>query len=78
MSEGLEGRSNNPVALLLDTLNHPLADLGQDQETHLEWRHEETKVIPHVVLGKGPPGGAWQVTKNIASVHHKPKHHQIF
>ncbi|XP_014667247.1 PREDICTED: oxidative stress-induced growth inhibitor 2-like [Priapulus caudatus] len=63
LSEGLEGRSSNPVALLFDTLARPMADLGQDHETHLSWKYESSEAIPHVVLGRGPPGGAWQMMK---------------
>ena len=61
MVQGLEGRSNNPVSLLMDTLNHPCADLGLELPSLLEWhRHPECQV-DHIVLGKGPPGGSWQV-----------------
>ncbi|XP_035678590.1 oxidative stress-induced growth inhibitor 1-like isoform X2 [Branchiostoma floridae] len=60
LSEGLEGRSNNPVALLMDTLCHPNADLGMDEPSCLQWNHHPARNIPHVVLGRGPPGGAWQ------------------
>ncbi|XP_078608128.1 oxidative stress-induced growth inhibitor 1-like isoform X1 [Branchiostoma floridae x Branchiostoma japonicum] len=59
LSEGLEGRSNNPVALLMDTLCHPNADLGMDEPSCLQWNHHPARNIPHVVLGRGPPGGAW-------------------
>ncbi|CAH1270650.1 OSGIN2 [Branchiostoma lanceolatum] len=59
LSEGLEGRSNNPVALLMDTLCHPNADLGMDEPSCLQWNRHPARNIPHVVLGKGPPGGAW-------------------
>lgn len=61
LSEGLEGRSPNPVALLFDALTHPDADLGIDTGSLLEWRHDPSRHIPHVVLGKGPVGGAWQM-----------------
>ncbi|CAH1269586.1 OSGIN2 [Branchiostoma lanceolatum] len=60
LSEGLEGRSNNPVALLMDSLCHPNADLGMDEPSCLQWNHHPARNISHVVLGKGPPGGAWQ------------------
>ncbi|XP_067138744.1 oxidative stress-induced growth inhibitor 1-like [Centruroides vittatus] len=59
LSEGLEGRSNNPVSLLFDVLNHPEADLGVDNPSLLSWCREPWREIDHVVLGKGPPGGAW-------------------
>uniref|UniRef100_A0A8D0L3I7 L-amino-acid oxidase n=1 Tax=Sphenodon punctatus TaxID=8508 RepID=A0A8D0L3I7_SPHPU len=59
LSEGLEGRSSNPVAVLFDTLLHPDADFGFDYPPVLEWKLEQHHYIPHLVLGKGPPGGAW-------------------
>ncbi|GFO28801.1 oxidative stress-induced growth inhibitor 2 [Plakobranchus ocellatus] len=60
LSDGLEGRSNNPVALLFDQLLHPDADLGVDAPSALDWKHDEQHYIPHVVLGKTRPGGTWQ------------------
>lgn len=36
---GLEGRSTNPVSLLLDALEHPYADLGFDLPSLIEWNH---------------------------------------
>jgi hypothetical protein len=59
--QGLEGRSNNPVSLLMDTLNHPCADLGLELPSLLEWRRHPECQVDHIVLGKGPPGGFWQV-----------------
>ncbi|XP_019342212.1 oxidative stress-induced growth inhibitor 2 isoform X2 [Alligator mississippiensis] len=59
LSEGLEGRSSNPVAVLFDTLLHPEADFGYDYPPVLHWKLEQHHYIPHIVLGKGPPGGAW-------------------
>ncbi|KAI5620534.1 oxidative stress-induced growth inhibitor 2, partial [Silurus asotus] len=59
LSEGLEGRSGNPVALLFDTLLHPNADLGFEIPSVLQWKLEKQHQIPHLVLGKGTPGGAW-------------------
>ncbi|KAK6185826.1 hypothetical protein SNE40_007974 [Patella caerulea] len=60
LSEGLEGRTSNPVALLLDALQHPDADLGADNPSLLYWKKVENVAIPHVVLGKTKPGGSWQ------------------
>lgn len=60
LAEGLEGRSPNPVALLLDALCRPDADLGVDNPSLLEWKFEKEHAIEHVVLGKGKAGGAWQ------------------
>ena len=55
----MEGRSNNPVALLFDTLNHPGVDVGDKLPSSLEWRYDPSKAIPHLVLGKQCPGGCW-------------------
>lgn len=63
LSEGLEGRSSNPVAVLFDTLLHPDADFGYDYPPVLHWKLEQHNYIPHIVFGKGPPGGAWHVSK---------------
>jgi len=60
LSEGLEGRSNYPVALLLDALQKPEADLGLKNPSLLEWRHVSDARVDHVVLGRGGPGGVWQ------------------
>ena len=59
--QGLEGRSTNPVSLLLDALQKPEADLGLELPSLLEWRHVEEGKVDHVVLGRGKPGGIWQV-----------------
>ncbi|KAM8757141.1 oxidative stress induced growth inhibitor 1 isoform 1-T2 [Acanthopagrus schlegelii] len=59
LCEGLEGRSSNPVAVLFDSLLLPDSDFGLDHTSPLEWRYEAERAIPHLVLGKGPPGGAW-------------------
>ncbi|XP_023949358.2 oxidative stress-induced growth inhibitor 1 [Bicyclus anynana] len=59
LAEGLEGRSQNPIALLVDNLLRPCADLGIQEESLIEWRYDVEKQIEHVVLGRGPPGGAW-------------------
>ncbi|XP_067414356.1 oxidative stress-induced growth inhibitor 2 [Emydura macquarii macquarii] len=64
LSEGLEGRSSNPVAVLFDTLLHPDADFGYDYPPVLHWKLEQHHYIPHIVLGKGPPGGAWNTMED--------------
>lgn len=69
LSNGLEGRSGGkPLSLLVDHLQHPCTDAGLDLPPLLAWlppnstsETAEHKVFDHVVLGKGPPGGAWQV-----------------
>lgn len=63
LCEGLEGRSGNPVAVLFDTLLHPNADLGFEFPPVLQWRLEKKHHIPHLVLGKATPGGAWHVSE---------------
>lgn len=61
LCEGLQGRSSNPVAVLFDSLLLPDSDFGLDHISPLEWRYEPERAVPHLVLGKGPPGGAWHV-----------------
>lgn len=48
------------MALLFDTLNHPEADLGLELPSLLNWHKNPKGAADHVVIGKGPPGGAWQ------------------
>ncbi|CAL1538647.1 unnamed protein product [Lymnaea stagnalis] len=60
LCDGLEGRSNNPVALLFDSLFHPDADLGADNPPAMDWKYQAEHEVPHVVLGKTKPGGTWQ------------------
>jgi len=64
LSEGLEGRSSNPVAVLFDALTSPDADLGADLPSCLEFRHEPESAIPHAVFGKGAPGGSWNTIES--------------
>ncbi|XP_053670381.1 oxidative stress-induced growth inhibitor 2-like [Anopheles nili] len=59
LADGLEGRSTNPVSLLLDSLQHPCADLGMDLPSMVDYRYHPEKEIDHLVLGRGPPGGSW-------------------
>ena len=66
LSDGLEGRSSNPLALLFDSLSHPDADMGVETPSLLRWQQEEDKAIPHVVLGKVAEGGIWQVRGRAA------------
>uniref|UniRef100_A0A2K5X798 Oxidative stress induced growth inhibitor 1 n=1 Tax=Macaca fascicularis TaxID=9541 RepID=A0A2K5X798_MACFA len=62
LSEGLEGRSQSPVALLFDALLRPDTDFGGNMKSVLTWKHQEEHAIPHVVLGRNLPGGAWHVS----------------
>ncbi|XP_037372138.1 oxidative stress-induced growth inhibitor 1 isoform X2 [Talpa occidentalis] len=59
LSEGLEGRCQSPVALLFDTLLRPDTDFGGTMESVLTWKFQKERAIPHVVLGRNLPGGAW-------------------
>ncbi|KAM5263167.1 oxidative stress-induced growth inhibitor 1 [Ctenodactylus gundi] len=59
LSEGLEGRSQSPVALLFDALLRPDTDIGSSVDSVLTWRRKKERAVPHLVLGRGPPGGAW-------------------
>lgn len=59
LSEGLEGRSFNPVAVLFDQLQRPNTDLGYEQGSCLKWLHNQDHTVNHLVLGYGPPGGSW-------------------
>lgn len=70
LASGLEGRNaGKPLSLLMDQLQHPCLDAGLDVPSLLDWvpfeEHVEHKYIDHVVLGKGPPGGAWHVSITI-------------
>lgn len=38
LAVGLEGRSTNPVSLLLDALVHPCADIGLEMAPLVEWK----------------------------------------
>lgn len=65
LSAGIEGRGGGrPLALLMDHLQHPCVDAGLDVASLLDWRsadeYPEHRIVDHVVLGKGQPGGSWQ------------------
>ena len=47
---------------MLDALQKPEADLGLELPSLLEWRQVEEGKVDHVVLGRGKPGGIWQVS----------------
>lgn len=66
LSEGLEGRTSNPVALVFDQLCQPYADLGLTIPSQLQWRLQEKRSVPHLVIGSAPrPGGVWQVCQQL-------------
>ena len=45
LSQGIEGRTTNPVSLLFDNLQHPGADLGLDLPCMLEYKHHKDKEV---------------------------------
>lgn len=45
LAEGLEGRSTNPVSLLLDNLTHPCADLGMTLPSMVYYKHRPEKKV---------------------------------
>lgn len=47
------------MALLFDTLQRPDTDFGGTVDSVLTWWNETNRAIPHLVLGRNPPGGAW-------------------
>lgn len=49
------------MALLFDALMHPDADMGAENPPLVDWKREINHSVRHMVLGKGKPGGAWQV-----------------
>lgn len=50
LADGLEGRSTNPVSLLLDSLQHPMADLGMEMDCMLEYRNHPDKEVSSYLL----------------------------
>lgn len=51
--------SSSLSSFQLDNLTHPCADLGMNLPSMLHFKHCPGKQVDHIVLGKGPPGGAW-------------------
>ncbi|CAF1361065.1 unnamed protein product [Rotaria sordida] len=70
LSNGLEGRSRNPVSLLIDNLIHPDADLGAHLQSKIKWRHDPQSSIDHICLGRGGIGGIWNqlTSKHLQTV----------
>ena len=51
---------------LLDTLIRPKADTEIDLQSCIDWQHDESKIMPHIVLGNAKhPGGQW--VENLGS-----------
>jgi len=64
LSEGLEGRSSNPIAVLFDALTSPDADLGANLPSCVDFHRLPQNAIPHAVFGKGAPGGSWNTIES--------------
>lgn len=72
LSKGLTGRITNPIALLMDQLQHPNADIGQYHPSTLKWIFKKECQIDHVVVGSNSlPGGLWQTLAKITSKHNQ-------
>ncbi|KAI8053005.1 hypothetical protein BDF22DRAFT_686585 [Syncephalis plumigaleata] len=54
----LGARSRNPLALLLDVLERPGADQGEQHASLLTWKRV-AHPIRHCVVGRTDPGGLW-------------------
>ncbi|KAI9599572.1 hypothetical protein BDF19DRAFT_410216 [Syncephalis fuscata] len=54
----LGARSRNPLALLLDALERPGADAGEEHASLLTWKRV-ARPISHCVVGRTDPGGLW-------------------
>lgn len=59
LSSGLRGRSNNPLALFFDALQHPGVDTGYAAPSCLELRLDANAALSHLVVDPLPPGGSW-------------------
>ena len=60
LSSGLEGRSSNSIAILLDALLRPDTDVGGVYPSSLVWSYDPQRAVSHVIIGRGLPGGSWQ------------------
>ena len=59
LASGLRGRSNNPLALFFDALQHPGVDSGMPVRSCLELRRSSGLALSHLLLDPAPPGGSW-------------------
>ena len=57
LSSGLRGRSNNPLALLFDALQHPGCDSGWQAPPCLELRKDRASALTHLLVDPALPGG---------------------
>lgn len=53
------GGSTRPLSVLYDSLVRPGADLGAQISSRLLWQTDQTRHIPHLVLGEAAVGGSW-------------------
>lgn len=44
----------------MDTLLRPYTDVGGVYPSSLVWKYDPQKAIPHIIIGRGRPGGSWQ------------------
>ena len=44
----------------MDALLRPNADIGEVNPSALHWKYDPSRAVPHVVIGRGNPGGSWQ------------------
>ena len=59
LAANLRGRSNNPMALLFDALQHPGVDQGRNAPSCLKLQHDTKAALSHIMLDPQPPGGTW-------------------
>lgn len=59
----MEGRCKNHISNLVDALNHPNAEVEIGRVSLLEYQCLPEKCVDHVIIGKGEPGGLWQVSE---------------
>ena len=59
LASGVRGRSNNPLALVLDALQHPGVDQGWRAPSCLELRRDTSAATSFLMLDPNPPGGSW-------------------
>lgn len=72
LSKGLTDRITNPIALLMDQLQHPNADIGQCHPSTLKWIFKKNCQIDHIVVGSNSsPGGLWQTLAKVTSKHNQ-------
>ena len=56
------------MSVFFDMLTHPGADFGSEGPPLVDWRRRKDLEVDHVVLGKGRPGGCWEVSEKQAEM----------